>query len=125
MISADPKSCCWAAFVAAAALGISGCAYSAYESPYGTRPDAVARGQALAEQDCGMCHGLGLDGQSRFPGARPFRMLKYDYDAISYERATQTWHAGLAGMPPAELSLQDVAYIGSYIRSLKEHAAGR
>jgi mono/diheme cytochrome c family protein len=110
---------------AVAVAPMSGCAYSALEGPYGTEPAAVARGKALAETDCGSCHGLGASGESRFPGAPPFRDLRFDYNAISYARATSQWHVGLAGMPSAEVSLDDVAYIGAYIRSLKQHQPAR
>jgi len=109
--------------VAVVTAPIVGCAYSALEGPYGTDPGAVARGAALAENDCGSCHGLGLSGESHFPGALPFRDLRFDYNAISYARATSQWHVGLAGMPPAEISLEDVGYIGAYVRSLKRHSA--
>ena len=114
---------CLIAVVAVAPM--PGCAYSALEGPYGTEPAAVARGEALAETDCGSCHGLGPSGVSRFPGAPPFRDLRFDYNAISYARATSQWHVGLAGMPSAEVSLDDVAYIGAYIRSLKQHQPAR
>lgn len=109
---------------AGAASILSGCAYSSLEGPYGVQPDAVARGRALAEQNCSACHGLGLTGESRFPGAPPMRALTYDYNAISYARATAVWHSGLPNMPPAQLSLEDIASIGAYVRSLKEHTSG-
>jgi mono/diheme cytochrome c family protein len=120
MLRAPPRRL---ALVAALA-GLAGCSYSALEGPYGTDAGAVARGQAVAERDCGSCHGLGRDGVSRFPGAPPFRSLRYDYNAIALERATSDSHFGLAGMPPAQMTLKDVGDVGAYVRSLK-HPGGR
>jgi mono/diheme cytochrome c family protein len=107
-----------------AALGVlmGGCAFSAKESPFGTDAVAVARGQALAAQDCGGCHGLGLSGESAFAGAPPFRSLDFDYNAISAQRALAQDHSGRVGMPPPELTLEEVADIGAYVRSLKQAA---
>lgn len=111
--------------VVAATPLLSGCAYSALESPLGLQPQAVARGRLLAERSCGVCHGLGAAGESNFPEAPPLRTVRYDYNAISFARATAEWHSSVAFMPPTELSDEDIADIGSYIRSLKKHPLAR
>jgi mono/diheme cytochrome c family protein len=103
----------WLAAVGVAA-SISGCA-----SGRGDRAAAVARGEALATRACGNCHGLGPAGVSSFPGAPAFRDMRFDYDAISYERSMAAWHLGHVDMPPAEISLDDVRDIGAYVRSLE------
>ena len=110
----------WGAIAALAVLA-AGCATTAFEGPYGTDPAAVARGEALARRSCGDCHGLGSSGVSSFEGAPPFRELRFDYNAISASRQMSQWHEGLAGMPPETLSLQDIGFIGAYVRSLKQH----
>jgi mono/diheme cytochrome c family protein len=104
--------------VAGAAAALSGCA-GGLEGPYGTDPVAVARGAALAGQYCGSCHGLGPDGASNAAGAPPFRAMRFDYNAISYERGMADWSLGHVHMPPAQMSLKDVGAIGAYVRSLK------
>ena len=78
----------------------------------------MARGEALAEQACGSCHGMGSNGSSTFPGAPNFRDMRFDYNAMSYERSLANWHLGHVGMPPAEISLEQLADIGAYVRSL-------
>jgi mono/diheme cytochrome c family protein len=105
--------------LALAAAAAAGCASTSFEGPYGTQPAAVARGEALARQYCGACHGLGPDGQSAYAGAPSFRALRFDYNAISRQRETSHWHEGYAGMPPESMSLEDVGYIGAYVRSLR------
>ena len=69
-------------------------------------------------------HGLGPDGASRFAGAPPFRDIRFDANAIGRERSMARMHLGRVSMPPAELSDQDVADIGAYIRGLRR-AGGR
>lgn len=110
--------------VAAIGAGAAGCAATSPEGPYGTEPAAVARGRTLAQQQCGSCHGLGASGESAFPGAPAFRDMRFDYNAIEYQRRMAQMHQGHVDMPPAELSRQDLGDIGAYIRSL-EHAPRR
>ena len=113
-----------AGWLLVAALGVSnfGCAYSAFEGPVATSAAAAARGERFAEQDCGHCHGMGPTGASGFLGAPPFRVMRYDFNAISYERALAQDHSGRVGMPPGEMSREELADIGAYVHSL-EHAA--
>jgi mono/diheme cytochrome c family protein len=107
--------------VAGASAAMFGC-YSGLEGPYGTDPAAVARGEALADQYCGSCHGMGPSGQSDFPGAPAFRDMRFDYNAITYQRSLEHLHAGRVHMPPPQLTDVDVGDIGAYVRSLKRHA---
>ena len=107
---------------AALSTAASGCAYSAFEGPLANNVAAAARGERFAEQNCGACHALGPAGESAFPGAPPFRSMHYDFNAISYERVLARNHLGRLGMPPAEMSREDLADVGAYVRSL-EHGA--
>lgn len=84
-----------------------------------THAAAVARGEALAGRACGSCHGMGREGASHFAGAQPFRDMKLDLNAISYERRMAQMHQGRVSMPPADISLDDVRDIDAYVRSLK------
>lgn len=79
---------------------------------------AAARGEALSKRVCAKCHGVGASDPSTFPGALPLRDLKMDYNAISYERRLAQLHVGRVGMPPAQVSLAEVADIVAYIRTL-------
>jgi mono/diheme cytochrome c family protein len=106
---------------AACAVLIAGCA-GGLEGPYGTDPAAVARGEALAQRSCASCHGLGPDGVSNVAEAPPFRALRFDYNAISYERGLADWRLSHVHMPPVDMSLTELADIGAYVRSLKHPA---
>ncbi len=97
---------------------VSGCAAGSY-GPVGGSAAAAARGEALAGQACGGCHGLGRTGESHFPGAPAFRDMRFDYNALSYERRLADFHAGHVDMPPMKLSLKDLADVGAYVRSLQ------
>jgi cytochrome c len=99
--------------VAGAVASICGCASAADQAA------SVARGQALAEQFCSSCHGMGPTGASSFPDAPNFRGMRFDYNAMSYQRSLANWHLGRVGMPPAEISLEQMADIGAYVSSLK------
>jgi len=80
----------------------------------------VARGEAIAEQACGNCHGMGPTGESHWAGAEPFRDMHIDLNAITYERRMAQLHAGrVSHMPPADLSLDNVRDIQAYVRSLR------
>lgn len=96
-----------------------GCAYSALEGPLATNAAAAARGEAFADRNCGACHALGLTEASSFSGAPPFRDMRFDFNAISYERAMARGHLARVGMPPAEVGRGDLADIGAYVRSLE------
>lgn len=103
-----------------AGVGVVACGFAggsdAAESAAGAA--AVARGEALAEQACSSCHGMGLTGESHWAKAPAFRDMRIDYNAISYERRMAQMHVGRVRMPPAEISLDDVRDIGAYVRSL-------
>ena len=102
----------WLVF-ASAGVSITSCASRSDNAAF------IAHGEALAQQSCGGCHGLGLAGTSSFPGAPSFRDMQFDYNAIAYERSMATWHLGHVNMPPAELSMDDVRDIGAYVQSLR------
>jgi mono/diheme cytochrome c family protein len=99
--------------VVAAGVALSGCASTSENAA------AVARGHALAERNCGGCHGMGPTDASTFPDAPPFRNMTFDVNAISYDRALARWHLGRIDMPPAELSSGDLSDVAAYVRSLK------
>lgn len=91
-----------------------------------SEPDSTvaARGEAVAERACAACHGMGLEGRSSFPNAPAFRDMRIDYNAISYERRMAQLHAGRVGMPPATVSLAEVADIVAYVRRLRSSQSG-
>src|ERR1700722_10085611 len=74
--------------VASAIGSILGCASES------DRAASAARGEALAEQACSSCHGMGPTDSSTFPGAPNFRHMRFDSNAMSYERSLANWHLG-------------------------------
>jgi mono/diheme cytochrome c family protein len=90
------------------------------EGPMANNAAAAVRGEVLARAHCGSCHALGLSGESSFSGAPAFREMRYDYNAISYDRRMGQLHRGGAGMPPPDVDLAGLADIGAYVRSLKQ-----
>lgn len=104
--------------VAGTTIAASGCV-EALEGPVATNPAAAARGEAIARQACGSCHGMGPDETSNFSGAPPFRVMRFDYNAMSYQRRMAQMHNGYVHMPPAQLTMEEVADIGAYVRSLE------
>jgi len=105
-----------AAVVATASVGFA----AAWSAPARSKSEEAAeRGETLAKQSCGSCHGIGLTGESNWAGAPAFRDMRVDYNAISYERRMAQLHQGHVRMPPAEISLDDVLDIRAYVRSLR------
>jgi hypothetical protein len=45
--------------------------------------------------------------------------MPFDSNVMSYERSLANWHLGHIGMPPAEISREQIVDIGAYVRSLK------
>jgi mono/diheme cytochrome c family protein len=103
------RICAARGLLLAAAVSVSGCASESDNRA------AAARGEAVAQQACGACHGMGQTDASTFPGAPAFRDMRFDYNAIMYERSLSKWPLGRTGMPPAGLSLGDLADVGAYI----------
>ena len=81
--------------------------------------DSVARGKALAIENCSGCHAVGLVGESPHPSAPPFRDLsdRFPIDALE-ETFIGTIDTGHPGMPVFEASQQQIDSIIDYIASV-------
>lgn len=78
---------------------------------------AAARGQVLAERQCGSCHALGAAGESRQGLAPPFRVLAVRYNALSL-RARLAEVAGgerHGEMPPLRLDRTEIDELTAFI----------
>ena len=89
------------------------------EGPMASDAAAAARGEALAQAQCGAWHALGLTGASTFAGAPAFRNMRFDYNAISYDRRVGQLHGAHTHMPPSDLDPSGLADVGAYVRSLR------
>ena len=81
--------------------------------------DSIARGKALAIENCSGCHAVGLVGESSHPKAPPFRDLsdRFPIDALE-ETFIGTIDTGHPGMPVFDASQQQIDSIIDYIASV-------
>lgn len=93
-------------------LGLAGCATSGGEAG-----PSAARGQLLAEAQCGTCHAV--TGEAR-PGQAPsFMSLAARYRAHSLRaRLTEIDETGHFNMPPLKMGDADVEDIAAWLDSL-------
>lgn len=108
------------ALVIAAAAMLSGCATGgAAQAGASAANPAAARGKMLAERACSGCHAVGEAGASNWRGAPAFRDLRLSFVTISRERRLAELTRTHVGMPPMEVSLDDVQDILTYIETLR------
>jgi mono/diheme cytochrome c family protein len=84
-------------------------------------PDqAEARGRALVEKNCGMCHAVGRTGVSPFSPAPPFRELgqRYRIDDLA-EALAEGIVTGHPAMPQFRFTPAEVNDIIHYMRSIQ------
>jgi mono/diheme cytochrome c family protein len=81
--------------------------------------DSIARGKALAIENCSGCHAVGLVAESPHPLAPPFRDLsdRFPIDALE-ETFIGTIDTGHPGMPVFKASQQQIDSIIDYIASV-------
>lgn len=95
-------------------LGAAGCAATP------RAPDAISRGQAIAEANCAACHAVGLTGRSPAPEAPPFRTLSRNYRVESLEEAlAEGISVGHPAMPNFEFEPREVNALIAYLRSIQ------
>ena len=86
--------------------------------------DGEARGQALVQKNCGMCHATGKTGDSPFHPAPPFRDLnrRYKVDDLA-EALAEGLITGHPAMPEFRFSPDEVNDIIRYLRSVQSNQA--
>lgn len=83
--------------------------------------EALARGKALAEAHCAVCHAIGLDDDSpaRANDDAPFRRLHERYPIPMLTEAAQTGSlSGHDEMPGFDFPIEDMQALLAYIDSL-------
>ncbi|WP_141653066.1 c-type cytochrome [Phenylobacterium immobile] len=83
---------------------------------------AAERGRMLSERACSACHAVGLSAQSPWQGAPAFRNIRMSFTTISRQRRLAELTRTHVGMPPMEVSLDDMQDILTYIEGLRETA---
>ena len=81
----------------------------------------LARGQAIAENNCSSCHAVGPMGDSPLPPAPPFRQLSHNYPLNELEEAlAEGISVGHPAMPPFAFPPEDVDALIGYLQSIQE-----
>lgn len=81
----------------------------------------LARGQVLAETNCGSCHAVGATGESAAPEAPAFRTLSRNYRVGTLEEAlAEGISVGHPAMPQFAFAPEDVDALVAYLQSIQE-----
>lgn len=80
----------------------------------------VTHGKRLVEENCSRCHATGLDDNSSFEGAIPFRDLSMLYPIKALEEAfAERIETGHPSMPVFEVTINQLRDILAYIESIQ------
>ena len=124
------RSSLWAAVIVAAVMAATVPALATPPAdPSGaartTAPEALtpeARGQAIVEQSCSMCHAVGRSGVSPHPGAPPFRLLSNAYPVEDLQEAlSEGIRTGHIEMPEFQFTDEEAADIVASLQSIQAH----
>lgn len=84
---------------------------------------ALKRGRAIAQQNCGRCHAVGAKGESANPKSPPFRYLARKYPLSNLEEALAegivVGHEG-PEMPQFRLSAAQIEALLAYLGSIQK-----
>jgi cytochrome c len=84
---------------------------------------SIARGRAIAKENCGRCHALGRTGRSPNPKSPPFRALAQKYPLSNLEEALGegivVGHEG-PEMPQFKFSTTQIEQLLAYLSSLQK-----
>jgi len=104
--------------VLVALLLASGVTAAALDSA--AQDDLVAKGHAIAEQDCARCHAIGPTGKSQLPIAPAFRTLSERYPIEDLEEAlAEGIVSGHPEMPEFVFSPSEVDALIAYLQSVQ------
>jgi mono/diheme cytochrome c family protein len=110
-------------------LTIAGAVLTAAPASGGAETTNVSAGRLVAQRNCASCHAI-ADGKSPLPDAPPFTHLRYRYGAgglteLLKEGMIKDWPSPLEEgtrqlhMPAFPLSVDEIAALTEYLRSLK------
>ncbi len=81
----------------------------------------VARGKRLVEENCSRCHAIGLDDESSFRAAPPFRNLSIYYPIDALEEAfAERIETGHPSMPIFEVTTDQLDDMLTYIATIQK-----
>ena len=80
----------------------------------------VPRGKRLVQENCARCHAVGLDDDSSFEGAIPFRDLSMIFPIKALEEAfAERIETGHPSMPVFEVTIDQLRDMLAYIESIQ------
>ncbi len=80
----------------------------------------VAHGKRLVEENCARCHAVGLDDESSFQAAPPFRNLSMFYPIDALEGAfAERIETGHPSMPVFEVTITQLRDMLAYIKTIQ------
>lgn len=83
--------------------------------------EAVAAGEALAQERCANCHAIGPEGKSRLPIAPEFRTLAEKYPVASLQEAlAEGIVTGHPQMPQFQFEPEQVDALIAFIESVQK-----
>jgi len=81
----------------------------------------VARGKRLVKENCSRCHAVGLDDDSSFKGALPFRDISILYPVKALEEAfAERIETGHPSMPVFEVTMNQLRDMLAYIETIQK-----
>ena len=88
--------------------------------PAAAEDDLVAKGHALAEENCARCHAIGPQGESTLPIAPAFRTLSERYPVEDLEEAlAEGIVSGHPAMPEFVFEPDEIAALIAYLKSVQ------
>jgi cytochrome c len=106
----------------AAAGAFAALAASSWAAPAHADAKLIARGLAIAQENCSRCHAIGDTGASANPKSPPFRTLAQRYPLTDLEEALgegiMVGHEGLE-MPQFRLSAAEIEALLAYLSSIQ------
>jgi mono/diheme cytochrome c family protein len=83
--------------------------------------DPARHGRALLKEYCARCHAIGKTGNSRHPGALPFRTLGRSFDLDLFPRLLERGiSSGHPDMPEFKFSDDDARAVRAYLRTIQQ-----
>lgn len=83
----------------------------------------LVRGEHILRENCADCHAIGLEDESPYAPAPPFRTLSENYPVQMLEEALGEGilvaHEGVRQMPELSFSPEDVGDIVAYLKSIQ------
>lgn len=111
---------------AALALAVAAALSGALPADAQSQRVLAQRGETLVRQHCALCHAVGRDDASRYPGAPLFRELSKRYPVDVLEEAlAEGFTSGHPAMPEFTFSAERSAAIVAYLMSIQTDPGAR